>query len=307
MSLKQLKIEKKLTDRSDVCVDAYLTEISKFEPLTSEEEVRLTKKIKKGDKRAKNKLINANLKFVVSVAKQYSNVGVELSDLISEGNLGLIIAADKFDETKGFKFISFAVWWIRQKMLTAISESRLIRIPQNKNADLIMHRDAIALLEQKLERVPTSEEVAEYIMNKEKNVASTLKNGEEDINFINKVRGINMLQATNQKKVSVDGQVSNQEDAQLMIEILPNNNSPQPDKSINLESFKYDINRAMSILSQKERVVLEMIFGLNGKESYSIESVAFELGYTTERIRQIKNKAIEDMKNSKCDSLLKHF
>ncbi len=284
--MRQLKITKSITNRESPSLEKYLQEIGKVELITPEEEVELAQRIKKGDKAALEKLTKANLRFVVSVAKQYQHQGLSLPDLINEGNLGLIKAAEKFDETKGFKFISYAVWWIRQSILQAIAEqSRIVRIPLNKVGDLNRINKAFSRLEQEHERTPSADELSENIdLPKEKVLRAIQISG---------------------RHISVDAPFKEDEDNSLL-DVLENKESPLADESLLKESLKKEIDRTLGILSEKERNVIESFFGI-GRPEMSLEEIGNQLGLSRERTRQIKEKAIRRLRQSTKNKLLRAY
>jgi RNA polymerase primary sigma factor len=271
--MRQLKITKQVTNRDTPSLDKYLQEIGRVELISPEEEVNLAKKIRAGDGDALRKLINANLRFVVSVAKQYQNQGMGLPDLINEGNLGLMKAAQRFDETRGFKFISYAVWWIRQAILQGLAEqARIVRLPVNKIGSINRINRAFAKLEQEYEREPNSQEIADMLEMIPEDVKEALK--------------------TNGRTVSMDAPLSSEEDNN-MYDVLQSNETPSPDRNLINESLCYEIDRALSTLSNRESKVLKLYFGLGMKHPYTLEEIGEELNLTRERVRQIKEKAIK--------------
>jgi len=273
--MRQLKIIKQVTNRDSVSLDKYLQEISKEDLITAQEEVELAVKIREGDQRALNKLTKANLRFVVSVAKQYQNQGLNLSDLINEGNLGLIKAAKKFDETRGFKFISYAVWWIRQTILQAIAEhARIVRLPLNKIGVLNKINKAFSELEQTLERPPSVQELSEVIDISAKEIGESLK--------------------SRHLSISIDAPLTGDDDSGSMSDTLQSNGETNPDVGLMNESLKKDIKRALSILSERESDVLKLYYGINNKvnANLTLEEIGLRFGLTRERVRQIKEKAI---------------
>lgn len=275
--MRQLKIGKSITNRDAASLDKYLQDISKLPLVTVEEEILLAGKIRDGDKIALEKLISANLRFVVSVAKQYQNQGLGLPDLINEGNSGLIKAASRFDETRGFKFISYAVWWIRQSIMQAISEqSRVIRLPLNKIGALNKIRKAQGVLEQQLERLPTNEELAAY----------TGMNPDE----------VTITQASSSRTLSTDANLSVNDESTIM-DVLYNPDDKRPDDTLMQDSLKTEINRALETLSEKEKNVLIQYYGIAGSKAASLEEIGEYYGLTRERVRQIKEKAIRKLKN----------
>ncbi len=287
--MKQLVISKQVTDRTIDSIDKYFQDICKFELLSPQEEVELTRRIKKGDDQALEKLTLANLRFVVSVAKQYQHRGLSLSDLINEGNLGLIRAAKRFDETRGFKFISYAVWWIRQAIIQAIGEqSRMIRLPLNRIADVNKINQAISTLEQKYQREPTDEEIARQTKLTEELVSSTLQ--------------------IKTRHHSLDAPLPGAEtDENFLIDTLSHDDTPTPDDNLLYDSLKKEINAALQTLSSKEAMVIERFFGLNRNRPTSLGEIAQTLSLSKERVRQIKNGAIRKLKKSPNNRLLKKF
>ncbi|MBS1623237.1 MAG: RNA polymerase sigma factor RpoD/SigA [Bacteroidetes bacterium] len=283
--MRQLKITKSITNRESASLEKYLQEIGKVDLISAEEEVRLAKKIKQGDKAALEKLTKANLRFVVSVAKQYQNQGLTLSDLINEGNLGLIKAAQRFDETKGFKFISYAVWWIRQSIMQALAEqSRIVRLPLNKVGSLSKINKAFQMLEQEFDREPTPEEIATLLNIDEDEVRTTLG-----------VAG---------RHISVDAPFVNGEENAL-IDVLANPNAISADRQMAYqESLRTEIEQSLSCLQEKQAEVLKLFFGIGVEQPMSLEDISERYDLTKERVRQIKDKAIIRLKSSsKCKSL----
>jgi len=269
--MRQLKITKSITNRESASLDKYLQEIGKEELITVEEEVELAQRIKKGDQAALEKLTRANLRFVVSVAKQYQNQGLSLPDLINEGNLGLIKAAEKFDETRGFKFISYAVWWIRQSILQALAEqSRIVRLPLNQVGSLNKINKAFSKFEQENERKPSPEELADALELPADKVADTLR-----------VSG---------RHISVDAPFVEGEDNSLL-DVLINNDSPNADKALMMESLAKEIERALATLTERESDIIRMFFGI-GCQEMTLEEIGERFGLTRERVRQIKEKAM---------------
>ncbi len=284
--MRQLKITKSITNRESASLDKYLQEIGKEELITVEEEVELAQRIRKGDRLALEKLTRANLRFVVSVAKQYQNQGLSLPDLINEGNLGLIKAAEKFDETRGFKFISYAVWWIRQSILQALAEqSRIVRLPLNQVGSLNKINKAYSKLEQEQERVPTPEELADVLELSKEKIADTLR-----------VAG---------RHVSVDAPFVEGEDNNLL-DVLVNNDSPIADRILINESLSTEIDRALSTLTDRERDIVKLFFGIGGQEM-TLEEIGERFGLTRERVRQIKEKAIRRLRHASRSKLLKGY
>lgn len=284
--MRQLKITKSITNRESASLDKYLQEIGKYELISVEEEVELAQRIRKGDQRAIEKLTRANLRFVVSVAKQYQNQGLSLPDLINEGNLGLIKAAEKFDETRGFKFISYAVWWIRQSIMQAINEqSRIVRLPLNQVSSLSKYNKAVSRFEQENERKPTAEELADILELPQDKVVDTMR-----------VSG---------RHVSVDAPFVAGEDNSLL-DVLENPDSPNADSKLMNESLSKEIERAFATLTERERTILKLSFGINGAEM-SLEEIGDKFGLTRERVRQIKEKAIRRLRNTSRSNLLKAY
>ncbi|MCG6187155.1 MULTISPECIES: sigma-70 family RNA polymerase sigma factor [Maribellus] len=284
--MRQLKITKSITNRESASLDKYLQEIGKEELITVEEEVELAQRIKKGDQAALEKLTRANLRFVVSVAKQYQNQGLSLPDLINEGNLGLIKAAEKFDETRGFKFISYAVWWIRQSILQALAEqSRIVRLPLNQVGSLNKINKAFSKFEQEHERKPSPEELADSLELPADKVADTLR-----------VSG---------RHVSVDAPFVDGEDNSLL-DVLVNNDSPNADKSLIMESLAREIHRALATLTERESDIIRLFFGI-GCQEMTLEEIGERFGLTRERVRQIKEKAIRRLRHTSRSKLLKSY
>ena len=284
--MRQLKITKSITNRESASLDKYLQEIGREELVSPEEEVELAQRIRKGDQEALEKLTRANLRFVVSVAKQYQNQGLSLPDLINEGNLGLIKAAEKFDETRGFKFISYAVWWIRQSILQALAEqSRIVRLPLNQVGSLNKINKALGKFEQENERQPSTDELAEMIDIPKDKIADTLR-----------VSG---------RHVSVDAPFVEGEDNSLL-DVLPNDDSPSADKGLTNESLSTEIERALQILTPREREIIKSFFGI-GCQEMTLEEIGERFGLTRERVRQIKEKAIRRLKSPSRSKLLKGY
>lgn len=285
--MRQLKITKQVTNRDTPSLDKYLQEIGRVELISPEEEVVLARRIKSGDNEALKKLVNANLRFVVSVAKQYQNQGISLPDLINEGNLGLMKAAQRFDETRGFKFISYAVWWIRQAILQALAEqARIVRLPVNKIGSINRINRAFARLEQEFEREPSSLEIAENLEMIPEDVKEALK--------------------TNGRTVSMDAPISAEEDNN-MYDLLQSIDTPSPDRNLINESLAYEIERALSTLSSRESKVLKLYFGLGMKHPFTLEEIGEELSLTRERVRQIKEKAIKRIQFTTRCRILKSY
>lgn len=285
--MRQLKITKQVTNRDTPSLDKYLQEIGRVDLISPEEEVILARKIKTGDNESLRKLVKANLRFVVSVAKQYQNQGMTLPDLINEGNLGLMKAAQRFDETRGFKFISYAVWWIRQAILQSLAEqARIVRLPVNKIGSINRINRAFARLEQEFEREPSSLEVAEILEMIPEDVKEALK--------------------TNGRTISMDAPISSEEDNN-MYDVLQSNDTPSPDKNLINESLAYEIERALSTLSSREAKVLKLYFGLGMKHPFTLEEIGEKLDLTRERVRQIKEKAIKRIQFTTRCKILKTY
>ncbi|MFC2151898.1 RNA polymerase sigma factor RpoD/SigA [Bacteroidota bacterium] len=284
--MRQLKITKSITNRESASLDKYLQEIGREGLITVEEEVELAQRIKKGDRLALEKLTKANLRFVVSVAKQYQNQGLTLPDLINEGNLGLIKAAEKFDETRGFKFISYAVWWIRQSILQALAEqSRIVRLPLNQVGSLNKINKAFSRFEQENERTPSAEELADKLELPKDKVADTMR-----------VSG---------RHVSVDAPFAEGEDSSLL-DVLENYDSPNTDKTLINESLIREIDRSLATLTEREREILKYFFGI-GVSEMTLEEIGDRFGLTRERVRQIKEKAIRRLRHTSRSKLLKSY
>ena len=284
--MRQLKITKSITNRESDSLDKYLQEIGHEELISVEEEVELAQRIKKGDRKALEKLTRANLRFVVSVAKQYQNQGLSLPDLINEGNVGLIKAAEKFDETRGFKFISYAVWWIRQSILQAIAEqSRIVRLPLNQVGSVNKINRVLNKFEQEHERRPSIDEIADNVDIPHEKIEEAMK--------------------VNSRHVSVDAPFAEGEDNSLL-DVLPNNDSPMADKKLVMESLREEINRALQTLNERERNIIEVFFGINQQEM-TLEEIGDKYGLTRERVRQIKEKAIRRLRHNTKNKLLKSY
>ena len=287
--MRQLKIQKSITNRSSEALDKYLVEIGRAPLISIDEEIELAQKIKKGGpegERAKDKLVTANLRFVVSVAKQYQHQGLTLTDLIDEGNIGLIKAAQKFDETRGFKFISYAVWWIRQSILQALAEqSRIVRLPLNQVGSLNKISKAFSKFEQENERRPSPEELADELAIPVDKIADTMK-----------VSG---------RHISVDAPFVEGEDNSLL-DVLINDDSPMADRSLVNESLAKEIDRALDTLSQREKEIIQMFFGI-GESEKTLEEIGDRFNLTRERVRQIKEKAIRRLRSSNRSKLLKSY
>jgi RNA polymerase primary sigma factor len=285
--MRQLKISKQITNRESQSLDKYLQEIGKVDLLTPDEEVDLAKRIKQGDQIALEKLTKANLRFVVSVAKQYQNQGLSLGDLINEGNLGLIKAAQRFDETRGFKFISYAVWWIRQSILQALAEqSRIVRLPLNRVGSLNKISKTFSELEQKFEREPSPEELAEVLEVTTAEVVDTMK-----------ISG---------RHVSMDAPFIQGEENSLL-DVLENDAEVTPDSELMNDSLRKEVQRALSTLTQREADVVSLYFGLNGSQALTLEEIGEKFNLTRERVRQIKEKAIRRLRHTSRSKALKPY
>jgi len=287
--MRQLKIIKQVTNRETISLDKYLHDISKVGLVTAEEEAKLAKLIRDGDKVALEKLTKANLRFVVSVAKQYQNQGLNLSDLINEGNIGLIKAAERFDETRGFKFISYAVWWIRQSIMQGIAEqARIVRLPLNKIGNITKINRTFAQLEQVHEREPSIDEVAELLDVSVEEVKDSLT-----------ISG---------RHISVDAPLSSDEESNTMLDVLTEQEGLlNPDKQLMCESLRNEIERSLSTLSYREAQVLRLYFGINCKSALTLEEIGEEFQLTRERVRQIKEKALRKLKHTSRCKLLKSY
>jgi RNA polymerase primary sigma factor len=286
--MRQLKITASITSRENDSLEKYLSEIAKLSMITPEEEAILAKQIRNGDEAALDKLTKANLRFVVSVAKQYQGHGLTLSDLINEGNVGLIKAAKKFDETKGFKFISYAVWWIRQSIMLAIVEhSRLIRLPLNKAGNVSKLNKAVSAFEQEFEREPTSEELAEVLHLKDSDVKDII--------------------VSNIKHVSMDAPLGSDGEDGSMAEILQDKGEDTPDHSLINESLKNEIATALKVLSEREAEVVAAYYGINGFAAMSVDEIAQKFNLSRERVRQIKERAIRRLRKATTSNVLKLY
>jgi RNA polymerase primary sigma factor len=285
--MRQLKITKQVTNRENSFLDKYLNEISKIKLINAEEEVSLAGRIHKGDMEARDCLINANLRFVVSVAKQYQNLGLSLSDLINEGNLGLVEAAQRFDETRGFKFISYAVWWIRQAILQALAENaRIVRLPLNRISLINKIKKIIADLEQKHEREPTIPEITQEIELTPTDVTVAIKNAG--------------------RYISIDAPLVQGEE-ENMYDVLLSEDTSSPDKELQTDSLRKDIERVLNKLTRREADVIRFYFGLNGKSTHTIAEIGEEFNLTNERVRQIKARAIIRLKYTTIRRVLKTY
>jgi RNA polymerase primary sigma factor len=287
--MRQLKITKQVTNRETASLDKYLQEISKVEMVSPEEEVELAKRIKDGDQAALERLTKANLRFVISVSKQYQNQGLSLPDLINEGNMGLIKAAERFDETRGFKFISYAVWWIRQSILQALAEqARIVRLPLNKVGNINRINRAFSELEQKYERPPSIEELAEHLDYTVNDVRQSMINSG--------------------RHVSMDAQlVEGDDSSSSLYDLLANDALPAPDDTLKVESLRKDIERSLSTLTSREGDVVRLFYGLNGKAPLSLEEIGDRFDLTRERVRQIKEKAIRRLRHTARSKMLKTY
>ncbi len=286
--MRQLKITKQITNRETASLDMYLQDIGRVELITAQDEVVLAQKIRAGDQHALDKLVKANLRFVVSVSKQYQNQGLSLPDLINEGNFGLIKAAQRFDETRGFKFISYAVWWIRQSILQALAEqSRIVRLPLNKIGAINKINKTMSALEQQLEREPSYDEVSEALDMLPQDISDTMRN--------------------NSRHLSMDAPLSSNEDGGTMYDLLRNESSQNPDRILLTESLQLEIFRALSTLTDREADVVKLFFGIAGKHPHSLEEIGEKFDLTRERVRQIKEKAVRRLKHGSRSRLLKAY
>ncbi len=286
--MRQLKITQNITNRENQSLEKYFQEVNRVDLITIEEEVELAKRINDGDQIALEKLVKANLRFVVSVAKQYQNRNLTLNDLINEGNLGLIKAAQKFDHTRGFKFISYAVWWIRQSIMQALAEqSRLVRLPLNKVGSISKISQAASILEQKLERMPTEEELSEIMEMDENEIRNTMR--------------------ITSKQLSVDAPFEEGESNSLLDVLADNTLARTDDKMVYTDSLSVETNRALSTLSEREMKIIKMFFGIGEENPMSLEQISEELGLTRERVRQIKEKALRRLRNDSRSRLLAEY
>jgi RNA polymerase primary sigma factor len=286
--MRQLKITPSITNRDSASLEKYLQEIGKEEMIAPSEEPILAQKIRAGDAAALDKLVRANLRFVVSVAKQYQNQGLSLLDLINEGNLGLIKAAKKFDETKGFKFISYAVWWIRQSILQALAEqARIVRLPLNKLGALNKIKKAFVQLEQKYEREPSAEELSQILEMSEDQVSDTL--------------------GVSGRAVSVDAPFDSKDDQSNLLDVLSNPNSPSADTEMIAESMQQDIIRSLNTLPPKESDVLKLFYGIGHQRAHTLEEISMKLEMTRERVRQIKDNGIKRLRHNSRSKLLRTY
>ncbi|MDC3402589.1 MAG: RNA polymerase subunit sigma [Bacteroidetes bacterium] len=285
--MRQLKIAKQVTNRESKSLDKYLQDISKIDLITAEEEVELAQKIKRGDQRALEKLVNANLRFVVSVAKQYQNQGLTLPDLINEGNFGLVKAAQRFDETRGFKFISYAVWWIRQSILQALAEqSRVVRLPLNKIGSINKINKTFSYLEQAHERPPSAEEIAEELGLSVSEVKQSLKNAG--------------------KHISMDAPFAEGEDSNLY-DVISASETPMPDSELVKESIREEIGRVLETLSEREADVVKLYYGIGQSSTMTLDEIGNTFDLTRERVRQIREKAIRKLRKSAKSDLIQSF
>ena len=285
--MRQLKITKSITNRETKSLEKYLQDISREGMITAEEEVELAKRIKQGDEKALEELVRANLRFVVSVSKQYQNQGLTLPDLINEGNLGLIKAARKFDETRGFKFISYAVWWIRQSILQALADqSRIVRLPLNQVGSLNKINRTLSKLEQEFERVPSASEIADNLDISEDKVADSMK-----------ISG---------RHVSVDAPFKEGEDHGLL-DVLSEENSPQTDHNVMRESLLLEIDRSLNTLADRESDVIKLFYGIGMKHALTLDEIGDKFELTRERVRQVKEKAIKKLRENSRSKLLKAY
>ena len=285
--MRQLKITKSITSRDSASLDKYLQEIGREQLLPVEEEVELSQRIRKGDRRALDKLVRANLRFVVSVAKQYQNQGLYLPDLINEGNVGLIKAAEKFDETRGFKFISYAVWWIRQTILQALAEqSRIVRLPLNQVSAVNKITKAMTKFEQEYERKPSADELAELVNELPEKISDSLR--------------------ASGRHVSVDAPFIEGEENSLL-DVMVNTDSPMADKGLVSESLSTEIDRALGVLNEREKQIIERSFGINNQPEMTLEEIGETFGLTRERVRQIREKAIRKLRAGSRNSLLRSY
>ncbi|MFN5459599.1 MAG: RNA polymerase sigma factor RpoD/SigA [Bacteroidota bacterium] len=286
--MRQLKITKQVTNRETASLDKYLQEIGRVELITAEEEVELARRIKQGEQWALEKLTKANLRFVVSVSKQYQNQGLSLPYLINEGNLGLIKAAQRFDETRGFKFISYAVWWIRQSILQALAEqSRIVRLPLNKIGSINKINKTFAKLEQEFEREPSADEIAQVLEMTTDDIKETMKN--------------------NGRHVSMDAPLSSSEDGGSMYDVMTNEDLPSPEGGLISESLQREIERALTTLTSREADVVRLYFGLNGQHPLTLEEIGEKFDLTRERVRQIKEKAVRRLKHTSRSKILRTY
>lgn len=285
--MRQLKINKSITNRENASLDKYLTDIGREELITAEEEVMLAQKIREGDEQALDRLVKANLRFVVSVSKQYQNQGLSLPDLINEGNVGLIKAARRFDETRGFKFISYAVWWIRQSILQALAEqSRIVRLPLNQVGSINKIKKTISHLEQEFNRPPSEEEIANHLDTSEFKINAAMR--------------------ISSRSVSIDAPISYEDDTS-MVDFLPSDDTPASDDNLLKESLNKEIERSLSTLTEKEREVINLYYGIGMNHGLTLDEIGDKFDLTRERVRQIKEKAIRRLKHPSRSKLLKSY
>lgn len=286
--MRQLKISRQITSREEISIDKYLLEVSKIDLLTPDEEVALIKKVRSGDKQAFDRLINSNLRFVVSVAKQYQNQGLSFPDLINEGNIGLIKAAERFDETRGFKFISYAVWWIRQSILQALAEqARIVRLPLNKIGSINKVNSMFNHLEQKLQREPTAAEIS----------------AELDLPLKDVQQALNSFK----RHLSMDAPIGNDEEKGSFYDVFLSNDSKSPDEDLELESLKTEIANSLASLHPREVEILKLFYGLESESSKSLEEIGKIVGLTKERVRQIRERALKKLKQKHRNKQLKSY
>ncbi|MBT33981.1 MAG: RNA polymerase subunit sigma [Thalassobius sp.] len=288
--MRQLKITQSITNRRESeSLEKYFQEINKIDLLLPDEEISLVKRIKEGDQRALEKLIKANLRFVVSVAKQYQNQSLSLNDLINEGNIGLVKAAHKFDETRGFKFISYAVWWIRQSIMQALSEnSRIVKIPVSLSGTISKIKKVSSGLEQKFEREPTDDELADALEMTTKEINGALNSASRQVSF--------------------DAPIGGDDESSSLLDVIENENAPKVDANLSdTESLKVEIERTLNSLSYREQEVIKMTFGIGGKEQMTLQEIGEYLGLTRERVRQIKEKGIRKLRYTSRSKLLAQF
>ena len=286
--MRQLKITKQVTNRETKSLNSYLQDVSKIDMITAEEEVELAQRIREGDQSALDKLTKANLRFVISVAKQYQNQGLTLSDLINEGNVGLVKAAQRFDETRGFKFISYAVWWIRQSILQAIAEqSRVVRLPLNKIGDINKIRKASIHLEQVHQRVPSASEIAKELDMTVSSVKQSLKNSS--------------------RSLSMDAPFQEGENDNNLYDVISSGETPNPDKALIHESLKIEIDRALDTLAPREADVVKLNFGLSGQPAMTLQEIGYTFELSRERVRQIREKAIRRLRQESKSHILKKY
>lgn len=286
--MRQLKISKQVTNRETKSLNTYLQDVSKLDMITAEEEVELAQKIREGDQQALNKLTKANLRFVISVAKQYQNQGLSLPDLINEGNVGLVKAAKRFDETRGFKFISYAVWWIRQSILQAIAEqARVVRLPLNKIGDISKIKKTALHLQQIYERMPTTEEIAKELDMSVSKVKTSLKNAN--------------------KSLSMDAPFQEGENDNNLYDVISSGNNPVPDRSLLLESLQIEIDRALDTLPDREADVVRLNFGLSDQPAMTLQEIGDTFDLSRERVRQIREKAIRSLRSTSKSHILKKY